>query len=247
MSIDLFTFIIQIINFLLLLFILSKFLYKPIMNMIKYRQKYIKNTIEEAENKYKDAENAKNKYQDELDKIDQYKKEQKEKIDNEVLDYKKQKMEELKIEIEKIKEEFLRQFDNDKSNIADNIVKSILSSVSDFLTDTFISLSNNSLENAVLVKFIDEINNFSNEVIERINRAEENQIKFVSNFELNELQKNTVKKTFSNKGITDSKEIIFIQDENIILGNKIIIGGLTVNSNIRNIIDQFQRKLEQIM
>lgn len=247
MSIDLFTFIVQIINFLLLLFLLSKFLYKPIMNMIKDRQIYIKNTIEEAENKFQEAEDAKNKYQDELDKIDQYKKTQKEKIDNEFLEYRKQKAEESKVEVEKIKEEFLRQFDNDKSNIADSIVKSILASVSDFLTDTFVSLSNNSLEGAVLTKFIDEINKFPNEIIDRINKTEEKQIKFISSFELNEVQKNTVKKSFLDKGVTDDKEMVFICDENIILGNKIVIGSLTINSNIRNIIDQFQRKLEQIM
>lgn len=247
MSIDLFTFIVQIINFLLLLFLLSKFLYRPIMNMIKDRQIYIKNTIEEAENKFQEAEDAKNKYQDELDKIDQYKKTQKEKIDNEFLEYRKQKAEESKVEVEKIKEEFLRQFDNDKSNIADSIVKSILASVSDFLTDTFVSLSNNSLEGAVLTKFIDEINKFPNEIIDRINKTEEKQIKFISSFELNEAQKNTVKKSFLDKGVADDKEMVFICDENIILGNKIVIGSLTINSNIRNIIDQFQRKLEQIM
>lgn len=247
MSVDLFTFIIQIINFLLLLFILSKFLYKPIINMIKDRQIYIKNTIEGAENKFQEAENAKNKYQDELDKIDQYKKTQKEKIDNEFLEYRKQKAEESKTEVEKIKEEFLRQFDNDKSNIADSIVKSILASVSDFLTDTFVSLSNNSLENAVLAKFIDEINKFPNEIIDRINKTEEKQIKFISSFELNEAQKNTVKKSFLDKGVTNNKEVEFVFDEDIILGNKIMIGSLIINSNIRNIIDQFQKKLEQIM
>ncbi len=247
MSVDLFTFIVQIINFLLLLFLLSKFLYKPIMNMIKDRQIYIKNTIEEAENKFQEAEDAKNKYLDELDKIDQYKKTQKEKIDNEFLEYRKQKAEESKIEVEKIKEEFLRQFDNDKSNIADSIVKSILASVSDFLTDTFVSLSNNSLEGAVLAKFIDEINKFPNEIIDRINKTGEKQIKFISSFELSEVQKNIVKKSFLDKGVADNKEMVFICDENIILGNKIVIGSLTINSNIRNIIDQFQRKLEQIM
>ena len=109
------------------------------------------------------------------------------------------------------------------------------------------SLSNNSLESAVLTKFIDEINKFPNEVIDRINKTEEKEIKFISSFELNEIQKNTVKNSFLAKGITNAKEIIFVCDESIILGNKIVVGSLIVNSNIRNIIDQFQKKLEQIM
>ena len=91
MSIDLFTFIVQIINFLLLLFLLSKFLYKPIINTINERKKYIKTSIEDAENKLKEAEEANNKYQSEIEKIDKYKKNQKEKIDSEILEYKKQK------------------------------------------------------------------------------------------------------------------------------------------------------------
>ena len=247
MSIDLFTFIVQIINFLLLLFLLNKFLYKPIINTINERKKYIKTSIEDAENKLKEAEEANNKYQSEIEKIDKYKKNQKEKIDSEILEYKKQKTEEVELEIGKIKEEFLRQFDEEKSTIADNIAKNILLNISDFLKDTFISLTNNSLENAALNKFIDEINNFSYEVIKRINNETEKQIKFISSFELDVTQKELIRKTFTNKGVDNNKEIVFIQNEDVILGNKITIGSLTINSNVRNIIYQFQEKLEQIM
>ena len=247
MSIDLFTFIVQIINFLLLLFLLSKFLYKPIINTINERKKYIKTSIEDAEKELKEAEEANNKYQSEIEKIDKYKKNQKEKIDSEILEYKKQKTEEVELEIGKIKEEFLRQFDEEKSTIADNIAKNILLNISDFLKDTFVSLTNNSLENAALNKFIDEINNFSHEVIKRINNETEKQIKFISSFELDVTQKELIRKTFTNKGVDNNKEIVFIQNEDVILGNKITIGSLTINSNVRNIIYQFQEKLEQIM
>lgn len=246
MSIDIFTLIVQILNFLLLLFILKKFLYKPIIKAIRDRQTYIKNTIEETEKKSKEAEDIRNSYQNELNSIDKYKKEQKEKIETEIIEYKSQMIEEVKVEVQNEREEFLRQLENDKTTMADGIVKNICTSINDFLVDIFVSLSSSSFENAVLMKFLDEVNNFPNEIVNKINEMENESIGFVSSFELNNSQKSVVTDTFQKRGLL-CKNINFMKNEEIVLGNKIIIGSLTINSNIRNIVDQFKTKLEQII
>ena len=98
MNIDIFTLTAQIVNFLVLIFILNKLLYKPLIKMMKDRREYIKNSIDNADNKLQEAERIRNEYEEELKKIENYKKEKIEKIDEELFDYKNN-------EIAKIKED----------------------------------------------------------------------------------------------------------------------------------------------
>ena len=87
MNIDIFTFLAQIINFLVFLFILNKLVYKPIMKAMKERNNQIKTTIDDADNKLKEAEDLRTKYNEELRNIENYKEEQTEIINSELADY----------------------------------------------------------------------------------------------------------------------------------------------------------------
>lgn len=60
------TLIAQIINFLLLVFLLAKFAYRPLMQVLEERQKNIADNIDAAERERKDAQQLKMEYQQQL-------------------------------------------------------------------------------------------------------------------------------------------------------------------------------------
>jgi F-type H+-transporting ATPase subunit b len=62
--IEWFTVIAQIINFLILLFLMRRFLYKPILNMMDERERHITLRLREAEESIKEADEAATEYQD---------------------------------------------------------------------------------------------------------------------------------------------------------------------------------------
>jgi F-type H+-transporting ATPase subunit b len=64
MLIDWFTVIAQAVNFLILIWLLKRFLYKPILNAIDQRENKIKNQIKEAENKVVEAEKEQKEFQE---------------------------------------------------------------------------------------------------------------------------------------------------------------------------------------
>ena len=159
MNIDIFTFLAQIINFLVLLFILNKLVYKPIMKAMKERNNQIKTTIDDADNKLKEAEDLRTKYNEELKNIESYKEEQTESINSELADYKREELEKIKDELEKQKESFLKQLENEKEIIIDELLKKFCSNVDVFLNNMFTSISDSSLNSIVLNKFLTEIKN----------------------------------------------------------------------------------------
>lgn len=70
MPIDWFTVIAQIINFLILVWLLKRFLYKPILDGIDARENKISRVISSAETKMKNAEALENQYKEKLTNID---------------------------------------------------------------------------------------------------------------------------------------------------------------------------------
>ncbi|MBN2409329.1 MAG: ATP F0F1 synthase subunit B [Candidatus Aminicenantes bacterium] len=71
MSIDLFTFVAQIINFIILVLLLRHFLYKRIIRVMDEREKNIARRIEEAETKKKGAEEEAAAYQKKKNELEE--------------------------------------------------------------------------------------------------------------------------------------------------------------------------------
>jgi F-type H+-transporting ATPase subunit b len=60
------TFLLEIVNFLVLIWILKRFLYKPVLNVIARRRSGIENQIAEASHLHEEAENLKRDYENRL-------------------------------------------------------------------------------------------------------------------------------------------------------------------------------------
>lgn len=66
-----FTVIAQVLSFLLLVWILAKFAWKPLMAMMEERRKFIESSLKQAEQERQQAEQIKREYQEEMRKARQ--------------------------------------------------------------------------------------------------------------------------------------------------------------------------------
>lgn len=244
MSVDIFTIVIQIFNFLILIFILNKIIYKPLIKLMKDRKEYITDSINDADKKLKEAESLKSEYQNKIEETEKYKIEQINIIDAKNNEYKNKQIDLIKEEIESEKKKFYNELDKEKGLVLDSIVKNIFLNINDLLKDIFIYLTDKSFNEVVLIKFLNEIKNLPEEEINKINGNVKDKVDFLSNFDLDVKQKELVEATFKEKNIV-YKNINFLKDESIVLGNRVVLDELTINSNVQDIIDQFNTKLEQ--
>jgi F-type H+-transporting ATPase subunit b len=74
MKVDWFTVIAQVINFLILVWLLKRFLYKPILNAIDKREKKIRSQLEDAEAKKIEAKREQEEFKQKNDVFDEEKK-----------------------------------------------------------------------------------------------------------------------------------------------------------------------------
>jgi F-type H+-transporting ATPase subunit b len=89
MRFDLTTFLFQIVNFIVLLFILKRLLYKPVREIIEKRRALIEKTVQDAEKTKLDALELREKYQKEMDQLKDVRGQTLERLQQEVMEEKK--------------------------------------------------------------------------------------------------------------------------------------------------------------
>lgn len=142
MQIDLFTFIAQIVNFIILMVLLRMFLYKPIINAMDERERKIAERLDEAEEKRQQAEEEAQQYREQRQQID----EERRRIMDEAHDDAKQQRQEMIDEardevaeeksawyaaLERQKEQFLQDLRQRASTQVVTITRRVLSDLAD--------------------------------------------------------------------------------------------------------------------
>src|SRR6056297_1501081 len=190
MLIDWFTVVAQIVNFLILVFLLHRFLYRPIVGHMTAREDKIKEQFEEASDKQKAAQDQIEEFRrksDDLDKEVEKKigqaKTRAEQRENELLNEAQKHVEDKRTTwlqaLEKEKEAFAREFQKRGSQEILNYVRRIMKDLAD-------ETLNNRLAR-VLAELIGNLGQEDKEKLQRAARAED--VIISSTFELDSAEK----------------------------------------------------------
>lgn len=119
------TMILNIINFLILVWVLNKFLFSPVVNIMEKRETNIRNNFAKAENDKEEASKLVERHREELLQLKQEQK----KILNDALiegdELKRKMIEETKEEIELIRKENIAELEREKEKVFNNIKKEV--------------------------------------------------------------------------------------------------------------------------
>lgn len=98
------TFLLEIFNFLVLVWILKRFLYRPVMSVLDERRKKIEKSLDEATSHHSEAVALEKKYQARLAAWETEKQQARETLQQEIQTERIKKMEQLQIELDSKKE-----------------------------------------------------------------------------------------------------------------------------------------------
>jgi F-type H+-transporting ATPase subunit b len=157
MKIDVWTLLFQIINFVVLLFILKRILYKPVKEIIEKRRGLIQQSIDNAEKTEKEALELKEKYQQELNSIGTLKSQMTEKLREEIEEERKKLLERAKEEAEQIIEREKEVIERDKDRTEAEVRDKAVEIVSAFATSLLRDISDRELHGALFKRLLTEI------------------------------------------------------------------------------------------
>lgn len=157
MEINWFTVIAQIVNFLILVWLLKRFLYKPVLNAIDEREKKIASQLEDAATKKAEAKKDQDLFRLKNETFDRERSEKMNEVHQQI-DFEKQRLfEEVRKESTALRLKFEDSFKQQEQEIADRLKQKTKDAVFKIASKTLSDLASANLEEQVVNVFIEKI------------------------------------------------------------------------------------------
>jgi F-type H+-transporting ATPase subunit b len=241
MSIDWFQIVAQIINFFLILFILQKLLYKPVLKAMGDRQERIEKSQIEADAKMKDANKLIGNYEKKIEEIEEEKrdilydarKQAQEIKDNLLVDYMKEAEDKRKAylkEIEDEKESFTKAL---RKNLGNGGVK-----IAAYILD---AISSKELEAEIFNAFVLNLKDLKRN-IDDLDVSKEEIVEIHSFRDLSGDEKKTIENILKDQ-LNALNEINYATDPSLILGFELNLETYTIHTNIKNYLSEIEKDI----
>lgn len=159
MLIDWFTFFAQLINFLVLVWLLKRFLYKPILKAIDEREKRIAMQLQEAESIKNEVTIELENFQQKNNEFEQHRQELLDTAKIEVDSERKRLIKKTRSDIKKLRLELEETLNNDQEKLGSDIMQRTSTEIFSIVRKTLRDLASASLEDQMTEVFINRIKN----------------------------------------------------------------------------------------
>jgi F-type H+-transporting ATPase subunit b len=238
------TILFQIINFIVLVFLLKKFLYGPIVSVMEQREQEILEREANAQQKLQKAEQTSKDYQHRIEKFENEKEENVKLMHQEIKQQKQKLVKESKEEISEAQDKMKEDINQQVSTHMKQLKEQLSIHACDLAKKTLNDLADASLEAIVLDVFIKKLKNLSEQEMGKITKAlkRENKAHLVSSFELSEKQEKTIKDTINQ--IADSQiTMSYSTNKNLGCGTMLEFEGYQISWNTNNYLNEIEKKI----
>jgi F-type H+-transporting ATPase subunit b len=160
MKFDFTTFVFQVINFVVLLFILKRLLYKPVREIVEKRRKLTEKTVQDAEKTRQEALELKGKYQEETAKLKEVRGQMLEELQKEVMEQKKKLIAKAEEEAGKVTEKEMAILGAEKKRLQAEMKEQAIETACIFASRILRDISDKDLHQSTyrkLLKMLDQV------------------------------------------------------------------------------------------
>ena len=250
MQFDWFTFISQIINFLILIWLLQRFLFKPINKAMADREQKIISELEEARQTKLDAEQQEQELTNRLNEFEERKDELLGDAKKHIEEKRKQWLDDLRAEMMGVRNRWEEALETEKQLFLDQLKKETAVQVINLVERVLYDLSERNLEEQTVDYFCKKLKQLpverkqqlqNNIHAQQVTKAEIN-----SSFQLTGDQKH--KLTNLLRQVTETElEIAFEKSEELGFGMEIHLKGWSMTWNLASYIEQLTKEMDQFL
>ncbi|KPK45977.1 MAG: hypothetical protein AMK74_01775 [Nitrospira bacterium SM23_35] len=244
MKFDIWTFLFQIINFLVLLFILKRILYKPIREIIEKRRSLIRQRIEEAEKIKKEAMELKENYQHDMNKLHELKSGMIEKMNEEVEQDRKNLMGKAEEEAARVIEKEKAVFDTEKTRHEAELKDKAIEAVTLFAINLLKGVSDEELHKAIYEKLFRELQGVASQIPEIKEKDRPLNVDLITAYPLSEDETRKIREAIESL-LSQSVILNTIIDKALIAGVKIIFYDMVYDLSLSGQIKKLALKLKE--
>jgi F-type H+-transporting ATPase subunit b len=248
MLIDWFTVVAQIINFLVLVWLLKRYLYNPILKALDERERKVASQLHDAANAKAEAQNEKNEFQRKNDEFDKERKSLFTKVSKNAADEQNRLFSELRNELESFRLKQLESLEKEYQKLRQEIALKTQQEIFAIAKKTLLDLANIKLEESIAEMFIKQLRSLEGEEKELLASAVKSsrQVRIQSVFELLPTQRIAIENTVKEKFAIEI-EFRFETVSSLMSGIELITGGYKVSWNIADYISALEKSVDSIL
>jgi len=229
------TFTIEIINFIILIWILKRLLYIPIKKIINQRQENIQRTLDQAKQLKIEAKLVEEQYKDRLQSWEQEKDKSKRELHQEMVELKQKELKNLQESIDKEKEIFEAKLQHQSQKQQQYVIKQSLLVAMEFASKFLGNCSDEHLEKKIIDQFLKQLEHLPTgkyrNIISELKSTKT--IKFETAYPLSKELKQRI-----TKQIQDTFKCTITlnegQNSNLLAGASVEIGSINLQANLRD-------------
>ncbi len=242
MQINWFEVIAQIINFFIILFLLHKLFYKPVIQAMESRQERISEKQRDADEKMEHANELIAAYEDKMEEIEDQKKTILAEAKQEAQKEKERLIEEYKEEAQEKGNEYLNELEQDKENYLDEVRRTLGHNAMKIASHILSLLSTKELNDEVFEAFLDRIQTLDEEFVTSERSSKEQAFTVTSAEEMSDTHKERLETTLVEK-LGDYEKITYRVEEDLILGYELRLETATIHTNIEKYLDEAEENI----
>ena len=248
MSVDFTTMLAQIVNFTILVFVLYKFLYKPLLVAIAKREKHIADEVQAAENLAADAEkkleDLNRRYADIDGERAQILNETREEADK----LRKRLEQEAQSEILEQKLLLQREFDREKTLMTNEFRQTVADNFMEFARKAFKSMADETLEERFVAVFKRKLAELPAKEKKMLAADASNaSVGVTSSMKMSAETQDALKKAVSDTLELDNPQVSFAVNPHLLCGVELSVNGNVVSWNLDDYLNTITTKTDEAL
>lgn len=250
MQIDWLTVIAQIFNFLILVWLLKRFLYQPIIDAMSKREQRISEGLRQAELRERAADESINIYQSKLEQLEQEAQRYIEGAKQTAQTERSALLEEARSAADETRIQWQRQIEAEKQNFLEHLKNLAVQTIEATTRRALSDLAQQQLEAQIIQIFMQKLENFDTEAFPASGPSSSaSPIQITSSFELDpatrEKLRSLVQKQLSLRAMSDQPvEVCFSESPELISGIELTAPGVRLSWTIADYLDKFEQSVQ---
>jgi F-type H+-transporting ATPase subunit b len=234
-----FTVFAQIINFLILVFLLKKFLYGPIIKAMAERERKMAEALESARQAEEEARRRSLKLEEENRSFTASKERLMDEARKNIEAWREDRLKNTRDEVEKMREIWIDTLNREKQDFLDKLKSQIVNQVVRISQKALTDLADDDLENRVINVFLEHMENPEHR--SELEKAS-GMMRITTGFELEEKASDQIGERLA-KWFPQAREFEFEYNESLGIGLEILIGDRKMEWNLGNYLVNLEQEI----
>lgn len=248
MAIDWFTVLAQAINFLLLVWLLKRFLYLPILNALDAREQRIAKTLADAANKQKLAQQEREQFSRKNHDLEEQRNALLETAIKAAAAERRRLLKQAKDDADKLSLQQQKKLQQELHTLSHELSQKTQEEVFAITRQTLTDLANADLEEQIIAIFLAQLRELDAESQKTLSSAlstSNRPARVRSNFPLHNKQKKQIRNILTERFAPDI-EVDFETSREIVAGIELVINGQKLAWNIAQYLESLEKNLQQL-